>query len=173
MEIKFKEPKKRVNFYLIFVLFIVASHFLLVPLLPKLRFLLDVMLKIFFLVSSVIGIFIMLYLFFVEFSKRKRIIASLLIIGMVACSMFFLTATIPYLPDVANWITSDYAYVEGTPCNIKISHGRGGYQRFTINAVTFEISPDTTFKEVTREKYKVTYLPHSKYVLNIEKVDEE
>lgn len=107
-------------------------------------------------------------------SERARKGRIILLTGCLIINILSIIRVYPYLPDIPYWLKSDYCYVIGEPVDIrKISGKNVTYQKFKINGIEFTVSPPAVYKEVLPENFKITYLPHSKYVISVERVKEE
>lgn len=147
---------------LIVLLFIITSS----PYLNFVSKLLELALSVY---GIVIGIVFTINEFTDKFPPKKRISSTLLIIVIFSASIFEFTKTFPCLPDIPYWILSKYSHIEGYPVNIKKNYSsKTTYQKFSIDGINFQVSPANTFKEIGTGKYRITYLPYSKYVINIE-----
>lgn len=102
--------------------------------------------------------------------KIKGFLPSLLI--RILLPLFYLNYVgsdiISYGLDIPNVLYSKYDYIEGQPQNLQVEY-KNKSQRFTINGVKFKIERDIT-KIDTNKVYEVTYLPNSKYIINIKAV---
>jgi len=88
-----------------------------------------------------------------------RILLPLLYLNYVGSDI------ISYGLDVPNVLYSKYDYIEGRPQNLQVEY-KNRSQRFIIDGIKFKIERDIA-KLDTDKIYEVTYLPNSKYVINI------
>jgi hypothetical protein len=161
----------------LFVLFlwILNDHFIL-PLYPWLGFVEKILFFSFLFIISTGGIVLLIYTFIKEKNNILKTFKAcavfiLLIIFTIGMNVVFLKLLAEYIPDVPNLITSNYSTITGYPFNIETHSGKNPSQEFTINEIKFDANFSYNFPRVGIGKYKVTYLPHSKFILNIEKVN--
>lgn len=95
-----------------------------------------------------------------------------LLIFVIGMNVLFLKLLAKYIPDIPNLITLNYSTITGYPYNIETHSGKRHSQEFMINSIKFHVKLSYKFQRVDIGKYKVTYLPHSKFVLNIEKLND-
>lgn len=88
-----------------------------------------------------------------------RILLPLLYLNYVGSDI------ISYGLDIPNVVRSNYEYIEGQPQNMQVGN-KNKSQKFTINSINFKIEKDITRID-TSKIYGVTYLPNSKYVIDI------
>lgn len=91
-----------------------------------------------------------------------RILLPLLYLNYVGSDI------ISYGLDVPNVLYSKYEYIEGRPQNLQIEY-KNRSQRFSIDGVKFKIERDIAKLDMDKV-YEITYLPNSKYVINIREV---
>lgn len=89
-----------------------------------------------------------------------RILLPLLYLNYVGSNI------VSYSLDIPNAIRSNYAYIKGQPQNLQVGN-KNRSQSFTINGTNFKVERDISRID-TRKIYEVTYLPNSKYVIEIE-----
>ena len=94
---------------------------------------------------------------------------GLLILFLVTLDITGFMALKENLPDIPILMSSNYATITGYPINVQIPSGRGHNQVFTINRIKFI---NKNFARISTGKYKITYLPNTKFVLNIEKLSD-
>jgi hypothetical protein len=91
-----------------------------------------------------------------------RILLPLLYLNYVGADI------VSYGLDIPNVIRSSYECVEGQPQKLQVGN-KNKSQSFTINNIDFKFE-NVIVRIDTRKIYKITYLPNSKYVINIEEV---
>jgi hypothetical protein len=102
------------------------------------------------------------------FGCIKRLFQGTLFLG---CIYLLIVILVPMYIDVPNAIFSKFSCVEEKPYNLRVTAGRNPEQYFTINNIEFSVDR-YDFSLIDRnKKYKVTYLPNCRYVINIEQSD--
>ncbi|MBL4935553.1 hypothetical protein JK636_07245 [Clostridium sp. YIM B02515] len=102
-------------------------------------------------------------------SRTKMIfiyLSQVAITAVICCYLFFIQ--IPIIRDVPALITGNFLLAEGTVTNIE--HNRA-YNTIYINNT--KIQEDTWFTPTIKQynKYKISYLKHSKSIIKIQKLD--
>jgi hypothetical protein len=168
---KSQELKKKYKPIFWFIGILVLSN-VIVSFFPYLRFLKDLLFYSTLLSSLIYFTFFMIVKFKETYLILNRIIAVIIIIFVLFWGIILtVTEIAPLAPDIPNWLNSEYYCIQGYAVNInKKFYGKSTYQKFTINGINFEVSPASSFEELHYNKYRVSYLPHSKYVISIEKV---
>lgn len=170
-----KNKDKAGYFFLALFPIFILNEYLILPKFSWLGFIESIFKYLILFIIFISGVIILILLFMKNskaFSIKPRIILAVSIIVLLGSSTLVIREVVYYAPDISNLVTLNHSIIIGYPVNIKISKGKSSYQQFSIDGMDFKVSPANTFQDVGLGKYKVTYLPYSKYVLNIEKIIE-
>jgi len=181
MKIKFKESEVSLAIkckYITFLILLAISVSFVGTFFSYPYFWLELLLFILFscilLTVNILNILNILDIFsFTKIIKERKTIkqysiGAFWIIIFFAYSYFTFEQIINRSLDVPYLISSNYSSVIGNPTNINKYKNK---QNFWIQGVHFSVE-SKAIENTPGSKYKVTYLPHSRYVLNIEEVNE-
>jgi len=100
---------------------------------------------------------------------KLYILSGLLMLFLIAVDITVFWTLKDNLSDIPILVSSNYSTITGYPVNVQMSNGKDHHQKFTINKMNFK---DKNFVKFSTGKYKITYLPNTKFVLNIEKLSD-
>ena len=99
------------------------------------------------------------------------ILSSIVVVGLSLCYVYLLVdILVPKYKDIPNIMTSSYIVIEGYPSNISISGAKTRTQHFEINGADFSVEAYAFPNLFRNKKYRVTYLPNSEYVIDINEI---
>lgn len=102
-------------------------------------------------------------------SSAKSAIMKVFGFSWIICSILIATGDLPnYYRDIPNIVNSDYSSYEGNLTDYYIAHGRTTTTYFTIGEKKFKVDGKYNDGVLVKDKrYRVEYLPNTKYVMNL------
>ena len=97
--------------------------------------------------------------------KKKKIYLIFIIILIPLVGSLFYNITLPKIKDIKYALNGDLLVYEGT---VEKTYLTGGPNSFVLDGKEYQYNP-WKFKPIEKNKYKLYYLPNSKFVVRYEK----
>lgn len=105
-----------------------------------------------------------------NFRFKEILVILFLVVAAVGFVFNSLITEWNLIQDIPHLAHSDFAVVEGEITIYEVSHGDIDEDRMMINGIKMDGGFEYSEKLVDNAKYKVEYLPHSKYVVRYHRI---